>query len=420
MAGRRYPAMGLGRVGVIRALGRLLACALDATLLVDLPLTAGIGMAGMVFVGGVLNLAHIATTSVLIALVVALVALAALVGFRSRRRLATDGPATVDRNGRVAAAAAMGLFFAVMSLRYFLSLGHPLSLWDDDPYYLAQIVKLLQTGTLGVDPYCFRQMSSMNGQTFLVALGCCAVPLEYAFVVDPGMCLVVLGGLIYTFSRRDLGQSIVVAGLFGTTSLLIRTYMPDNNLGGEFSGPVLFVTAVRLMLTGNAESATLPFGRLVLAALALASMAVLKSTFTVYAGLFLTCWCLLTLWSRGPTTIVRQALPLALFCAVRVTVDDPAIPVVRDAVLPRPWKGLLLHEPWDRGGTPRRYARDQVEGCVCVAVAGLFHSLARLAERVVGDFRQVTGSVLPERSVYVVERGSWVLPDRFLTPDLRR
>ena len=92
-------------------------------MLVDVPLTAGIGMAAMVFVGGVLNLAHIATTSVLIALVVALVALEALVGFRSRRRPATGGPAAIDPNGRVAAAAAIGVFLTVVSLRYILSLG---------------------------------------------------------------------------------------------------------------------------------------------------------------------------------------------------------------------------------------------------------------------------------------------------------
>ena len=298
------------------SLGRLLVRALDPPLLVDLPLTAGIGMAGMVFIGGILDLAHTASSGVLVALIVALVVVEALVSFRSRRRPAPGGPAATDRNGGLAAAAAIGLFLAVMSFRYFLSLGHPYCEWDDNPFYLAQIVKLLQTGTLGVEPYCFRQMQSLNGQTFLAALGCCAVSLEYAYLVDPGICLVVLGGLVYTFLRRDLRQPIAVAGLLSTMSLLVRTYTPNNNLGGQFSGPVLLVAAARLMFMGNTDSAAFPFGRLVLAALTLSSMAVLKSTLLVYACLFLACWFLLTLGSREPTTIVRQALPLTLFVAL--------------------------------------------------------------------------------------------------------
>lgn len=74
------------------SLGRLLVRALDPPLLVDLPLTAGIGMAGMVFIGGILDLAHTASSGVLVALIVALVVVEALVSFRSRRR-----PARVDR-----------------------------------------------------------------------------------------------------------------------------------------------------------------------------------------------------------------------------------------------------------------------------------------------------------------------------------
>jgi hypothetical protein len=65
---------GLVVLGSFVALGRLVARALDLHLLGDVPLTAAIGMAAIVFVGGVLNLAHFATSAVLVGLVVALIA----------------------------------------------------------------------------------------------------------------------------------------------------------------------------------------------------------------------------------------------------------------------------------------------------------------------------------------------------------
>ena len=123
-----------------------------------------------------------------------------------------------------------------------------------------------------------------------------------------------LGGLAYTFLRRDLELSIPVAGLLSTISLLVRN--PNSNLGGQWSGPVLLLVGVRLMFTGITDSAALPVGRLVLAALLFSAIAALKSTFLVYAFLFVAFWSMLTMWRIGLVAAVRQALPLTVLLAL--------------------------------------------------------------------------------------------------------
>ena len=242
------------------ALGRLLARVLDRTLLLDVPLTAGIGMAAMVFVGGVLNLAHVATTSVLIALVVALVALEALVGFRSRRRPATGGPAAIDPNGPVAAAAAIGVFLMIVSLRYVLSLGTKFMVEDDLPFYLPQIAKLLQTGTLGIEPYLNRQMQSLNGHTLLSAFGMQRGTRGIHIFGRPRDLLDHAGRLgLYPPSARSRA---VDSGGWPPQYDEPAGPQSNSNLGGQWSGPVLLLVAVRLMFTGITDSAAFPLAGL--------------------------------------------------------------------------------------------------------------------------------------------------------------
>jgi hypothetical protein len=308
-------------LGSFVALGRLLARTFDPTLVGDVPLTAGLGMAGMVFGGGLLNLAHFATSGVVLSLVVVLVTLEGLVSFLNRGGPTPDGlsasKATGSRSDRgIAAFAAISLLLMTLTLRYVLSLGHPLHKTDDLPFYLPEIVKLLQTGTLGIESYLFRQMVSLNSQTFLAALGCCVTPVEYAYVVDPGICWIILGGLVFSFLRRDLELPIAFSGLMTTTSLLAS--IPESNLGGQLSGPVLMVTAVRLMFTGITVSGAPTLGRLVLAGMVLGCLASVKSTMMIYAGLFVVFWSLLALRGKK-STIVSQALPLALLMTLFIS-----------------------------------------------------------------------------------------------------
>jgi hypothetical protein len=295
------------------AMGRLLARAFDRALLGDAPLMAGLGMAGFVVVGGVLNLAYLATSGMLIGLMVVPIVVEGMVTLRGRRPAAEPSPAGeasgVGGRWDLAAFASIGLLFMTLTIRYVLSLGHQIHKSDDLPFYLPEIVKLLQTGSLGVEPYLFRQMSTLNGQSLLSALGCCVVPLEYAHLVDPAVCWIILGGLVYNFLRRDLGLPIPLSGLLAAVSLLFR--IAESNLGGQMSGPTLMVTAARLLFTAMPVSADPPRGRPILAGLVLASLASLKSTMLIYAVVFVAFWPLLSpRWKAS--TIVGRGLLLGL------------------------------------------------------------------------------------------------------------
>jgi hypothetical protein len=302
---------GLVVLGSFVSVGRLLARGLEPSLLDRVPLTAGLGMAGMLFLGGILTLAHLATKGALLALIVGVIALEGLVSLKFRRVPAPGMPAEGESHtsGRSTAVVAIGLLVVATTMRYVLSLGHPIHPYDDQPFYLAEIAELLQTGSSGVEPYNFRQMGILPGSCFLSAMGCCVAPPEYAYLIDPGICWIVFAGLVYTFLRHDLRLSVPLASLLSTMSLLVR--VPMSTLGGELNGPVLFVTAVRLMYTGMTDSSALPFGRLVLIALVLSSLSVLKPTFLVYACLFLAFWSLLTLWHEGIAAAAGQTFTLA-------------------------------------------------------------------------------------------------------------
>ncbi len=305
---------GLVVLGSFVTLGRLLTRALDPTLLGDASLAAGLGMAGMIFIGGLLNLAHLATSGVLMALTMALIALEGPVSYWNLGRQAPSEPvasevAACAGDRGFAAVAAIGLLLVTVALRYVLSLGYPIHKTDDLTFYLPQIVKLLQTGSLGVEPYLFRQMQSLNGHTFLSALGCCVAPPEYAHLVDPGICWIMLGGLIYAFLRRDLGMPVSLSCLLVTISLFAR--IQQTNLGGQLAGPVLMATAVRLMFTGITASTAPTLGRLVLVGLVLGSLSSLKSTNILYAGVFFAFWTLLAP-RRKIFATATQAFPVVL------------------------------------------------------------------------------------------------------------
>ena len=87
------------------------------------------------------------------------------------------------------------------SLNYFFSAA------DDLPSYLFQVSRLLQNGSIGQDPFSCRQLLSLNGQTFLLGLLGAGAPLQFSYLLDPGICWLILGGLTWSLLRRDLRVS---------------------------------------------------------------------------------------------------------------------------------------------------------------------------------------------------------------------
>ena len=283
------------------SLGRILARIMVPDDRPDLGLATGWGLAGMTILGGLLNLLGISRSSILIALVFALIVVNLLFERLRGQQRSVNGieqghpsPGPLDSPGnplerwdRIWIAAMV----ALVAVRFVSSLAINANVADDRPAYLFQVSRLLQTGWLGTNPFSDRQILSLNGQSFLLALLCSVSPPKYAYsyLLDPGICWIMIAGLTWGLIRRDLGGSPKAASV--VTALILMIQLPyDLNLGGQLTGTVLGLTLVRTAERGLRGRTDLDRGSLLLLALTVAGMCALKMTFFIFAVLFVAAW----------------------------------------------------------------------------------------------------------------------------------
>ena len=193
----------------------------------------------------------------------------------------------------------------LITIKYATSLGSHFNINDDQPAYLLQLSRMLQTGSIGRDPFSLRQLLSLNGQTFLLGLVGSVSPLKYAFLLDPGICWIMIAGLTWFFVRRDLGGSIrdscVATGL-----VLMSGFHFQLNLGGNLTGAVLYLTLFRIAYRGCGDEGILNGRSLLLLACTVAALCALKMTFLMYGVLFLVSWYGSRMLSSPRFTVVRE------------------------------------------------------------------------------------------------------------------
>lgn len=192
-------------------LGRIVAGIVAPGSRRDLALEAGWGMAGMIALGGWFNLLGLATAQVLRGLV--LLAIVLGLGWDILHRLRGSSEASTDQDAFPSPPPGHRKFYWIsllvlfLAMKYVSSLNYLFNLNDDQPSYLFQVARLLQNGSIGPDPFSYRQLLSLNGQTFLLGLLGAGAPLQFSYLLDPGVCWLMLGGLTWSLLRRDLGVS---------------------------------------------------------------------------------------------------------------------------------------------------------------------------------------------------------------------
>ena len=273
------------------ALGRPMARVLRTTGSWDISMAAGWGMAGMVALGGWLNLLGLARASVLMALVLSVIALGLLYEGRKFLGSVEHAPAPPEESPERGKWIWVVLLAILITIKYVTSLGLRFMRNDDQPAYLLQLSRMLQTGSIGRDPFSMRQLLSLNGQTFLLGLVGSVSPLKYAFLLDPGICWIMIAGLAWFFVRRDLGASIRYSCL--SSGLVLMVNVPEDvglNLGGDLTATALYLTLFRMAFGSCGDKGSLNRGSLVLLACTVAALCALKMTFLMYAILFLVSW----------------------------------------------------------------------------------------------------------------------------------
>jgi len=284
-------AWGLVVLVSFAALGRIIARVVQPSGSRDVFLATGWGMAGMTTLGGLLNLAGAATPSVLIVLVLAAIFGDLLIEWRSVPGIGEHDPSATPVPARAPMSRRDLIWIVLLALfvavKYVSSLGHQFLPGDDKLGYLIPLARFHQTGSIGLDPFSEHQLVSLNGQTFLVGLVAAVCPLKYAYLLDPGLCWIMIAGLTWSIIHRDLRGSIGYSCLLTGLVLMVECFQ---NLAGHLTGAVLYLTLIQTAYRGTRDQGKLGRGSLLLLALTIAALCALKGTFFIFAVLFVVSW----------------------------------------------------------------------------------------------------------------------------------
>ena len=214
----------------------------------DWGLRAALGLALIVAFGGLLAVVHLVSiTSSIAVVLVGLVCLA----WRDVRRTPATSTSTQGkvqsatwslRNRPSFVIATVGLVYC-----YLISVGNSAFCpWDDNIAYIEFAQQMLGSGTL-IEPFSVRRIAALGGQTYLHALGLALGDIPNLHLVDGGIAVIILAGLVQGYSRRRLrahGFGEMIALLLVVVSSLLSK---PQNIASEFTGCVCFLGLLRMM-----------------------------------------------------------------------------------------------------------------------------------------------------------------------------
>jgi hypothetical protein len=265
------------------------------------------GMAFSVIVGGALNLfSYISRTTILLYLGLGIVGW--IIGLfilqppreESRPTRMPDAP-----RPRKLVIFAMLVFASLISVRFAASVSiartddptgpaglnrfYPV---DDFQAYLVFPKKMMQTGSLGRDPFSDRRLeTSLGGQYFLDTFVLSLLPLQHLHMLDSGVGLLLVAALLWGFFKErhiSLGWSFFLL-------LLLVLMGPVERPQGGLANITSLYTGVSLFLSLCGTLVWRPFSgghflsRAFIIALQASAICALKSSFIPVCGVFLAC-----------------------------------------------------------------------------------------------------------------------------------
>jgi len=279
--------------------GRLvLRCMGDRVNSIGLDGCVGVSLA--VFLGGLLNLLHLITRGVLIGFTLAGVGLAIGQIIRSIGKRPLPEAAAVLRAWRGGWSWKRLALLCFALLFFFRMAGTPRVLTyvdtDDDQFYLAEPVKMMEAHYFAADPYSLRRIeSSVGGNYFLQCLVMSCLPLENVQMANQYLGLVLIA-LVSLALARQFKLSPLETTIFAIFSISIPP--ADRNLTFNVL-PSAFVLALVLAGTKRTNLTRQAAAQALLVGLMAGTIASLKSTYLPHAALF--CLVLYLLWgfARG-------------------------------------------------------------------------------------------------------------------------
>lgn len=214
----------------------------------DWGLRAALGLAFVIVLGGLLAVFRLVSVASSIAVV--LLGLGGLVRHEVRRASAlshTGRTAATMRPRRHRPFFVIGTlgFASLFAICYLMSVGDPVfNDWDDPVAYLELVTQMLGSGTL-IEPFSLRRITSLGGQTYLDALVLARGAVPNLHVLDDGIALLILVGLVRGYSRRRMRAQRI--GEMFALLLLVIILRPSHNMATSFTGCVCFFGLLRVL-----------------------------------------------------------------------------------------------------------------------------------------------------------------------------
>ena len=235
----------------------------------------GIGLATLIAVGGILNLAHIAYRPTIWLTMLAAVIVSINEARHSAPLLKQAIPAAPDARFEFALAT-----FVILAAMLFTIITQvpPRAFNDRDDLekYFVHPVRMLETGTLRGSPLSALGSETLGGQSFLHGVVLSFAPLPYINGVDAAFGLFVLLLIAAAAAWKRFGWFPGAA----LGALLIAVINPlDANVAGLYTAATLIATAVMLVADEREDSSPMLLG------LVYAAMVAIKPTFGLFAAL---------------------------------------------------------------------------------------------------------------------------------------
>jgi len=254
---------------------------------------SAMGIAFLIAVGGVLNAVHLAKPPVLLTLLAVGLALAVFFVCRSFLFL-RKGRLVIDQLSALPAWNTFGnLLYLTFILVVFVFLVQALlpsrsfNFHDDFHIYLMWPVRMLQTGSLGGNPFDHIGVSSLGAQAFMQGMFLTFSPLSDINGFDAIVCLILTLGLL-----KELGERLGVHIVFIFTACALALFINPQyvNVTSIYSGALMLLglTFSTLLLTESVASSDSSgiIRAAVPCSLFFAALLALKTTFVFMAPVF--------------------------------------------------------------------------------------------------------------------------------------
>ena len=254
---------------------------------------SALGIASLIAMGGVLNAVHLAKGPVLLALLAIGLGLAlffvssAILARKQKGQPIFPLPARLDWNaiGSLVYRALMLLVFCFLVLTLVPS--RSFNFHDDFHIYLLWPVKMLETGSLGGNPFTHIGLSALGGQSFMQGVFQSISSIAEINGFDAVACFILILGIL-----KELGERLKVHSLFillaGITAIGINPHYV--NVTSLYSGTLLLLglTYATLLLTDSltSEDPATTIHSAAPCAIFLAAFLALKTTYIFTAPLY--------------------------------------------------------------------------------------------------------------------------------------